>query len=125
MGCAACHGGDGGGGLKMSAASFGAIWSSNISSDPELGIGGWQDMEIARAIRAGVGQDGRPLHWRAMPWDHYSNLDEEDVRAIILYLRLLPPVEQRVPTPLPPAEDDCPAQVLFLTLTEAPGCSGG
>ena len=42
-----------------------------------------------------------------MTWDRLSNLDEEDLRAIIADVRLLPPVNRIVPLPLPPAADDC------------------
>jgi len=74
--------------------------------DP-TGIGGWSDGQIARAIRAGVSRDGRALHWQGMTWDHASNWDEEDARALVVYLRSLPPVRHAIPAPRPPAPDDC------------------
>jgi hypothetical protein len=39
-----------------------------------------------------------------MTWDQFSNLEEEDLRAIIAYVRLLPPVNRMVPGPRPPAD---------------------
>jgi hypothetical protein len=42
-----------------------------------------------------------------MTWDQFSNLDEEELRAIVAYLRLLPPVAHEVPSPRAPASDDC------------------
>jgi hypothetical protein len=54
----------------------------------------------------GVG-DGRPLHWQAMmPWDLTSSWSEEDRRAMLAYLRALPPVPGRLPGPRPPRVDD-------------------
>lgn len=119
--CAFCHG-DGSGGNSVSMRSFGTVWVRNISSDPETGIGAWSDAEIARAIRSGVSRDGGPLHWQGMVWDHLSNLDEEDVRALIVYLRTLPPISKRVPAPHPPSADDCPEYTFHLFDSMEPGC---
>ena len=120
--CAFCHGNDGRGGNKISMRSFGTLWTRNLSSDRETGIGEWSDAEIARAIRSGVARGGRPLHWQGMIWDHLSNLDEEDVRALAVYLRALPPVRFEVPEPLPPSEGDCEEYTFFLYDTRTPGC---
>ena len=49
-----------------------------------------------------------------MTWDFYSNLDEEDVHAIIAYLKTLPAVKKAIPAPRPPAADDCAVYSLFL-----------
>jgi mono/diheme cytochrome c family protein len=83
--CAFCHDNNGSGGAKLSWTAFGTLWTRNISSDPVTGIGAWSDTEIARAMRSGVTPDGRMLHWQGMIWDHASNWDEEDVRALITY----------------------------------------
>lgn len=123
MSCAyCCHRDDGAGGAKLSAQGMGSIWTRNISSDPATGIGAWSDAEIARAIRSGISRDGRQLHWQAMPWDHFSNLDEEDVRAIIVYLRTLPPVDFKVPDYRPPSPDDCEVYTFWIDTNLEPGC---
>jgi cytochrome c553 len=121
--CAFCHGNDGSGGSKISMRSFGTLWVRNISSDRDTGIGAWSDHEIARALRSGVARGGRPLHWQGMIWDHLSNLDEEDVRALIVYLRTLPPVRFEVPATLPPAAGDCEEYTFFLYATTTAGCA--
>jgi hypothetical protein len=54
-----------------------------FTADPQSGIGAWTDAELARAIRSGVSRDGRQLHWQGMTWDQLSNLEEEDLRAIV------------------------------------------
>jgi hypothetical protein len=46
------------------------------------------------------------MHWHAMPWDHFSNFHSEDLVALVVYLRSLPPVWSRVPDPRPPAPGD-------------------
>jgi mono/diheme cytochrome c family protein len=120
--CAFCHGGDGRGGSKVSMSSFGSLWVRNISSDAATGIGAWSDAEIARAIRSGVSRDGRALHWQGMIWDHLSNLDEEDVRALIAYLRALPAVRYELPPPRPPSAQDCTEYTFFLYETLESGC---
>ncbi len=120
--CAFCHGNDGRGGAKVSMRSFGTLWTRNISPDPETGIGDWSDAEIARAIRSGVSRDGGPLHWQGMVWDHLSNLDEEDVRALIVYLRAMPPIENEIPPNRPPSSDDCEEYTFYLIATDRPGC---
>jgi hypothetical protein len=98
------------------------LWTRNITSDPQLGIGAWSDAEIARAIRSGVSRDGRALHWQGMPWDHFSNWDEEDIRALIAYLRTLPPVANAVPPPRPPAPDDCAVYTFWTSSSTVYGC---
>jgi hypothetical protein len=113
---------DGRGGLKVSWAPFGTLWARNITPDSATGIGGWSDAQIARAIRAGVSQDGRALHWQGMIWDHASNWDEEDIRALIVYLRALPPVRHAIPAPRPPAPDDCSVYTFWVTPSTMPGC---
>ncbi len=52
----------------------------------------WTDGEIFRAITTGVSNDGRAL-FSLMPAHNYGKLDENDIKAIIAYLRTLRPVE--------------------------------
>jgi cytochrome c553 len=120
--CALCHGTDGSGGLKVNWAPFGTLWARNISPDAATGIGDWSDAQIARAIRSGVSRDGRPLHWQGMIWDHASNWDEEDIRAVVAYLRAIPPVRHVIPAPRPPAPGDCAIYSFWLKQTTVPGC---
>ncbi len=119
--CAYCHGNDGAGGLKLSGP-FGTMFTANISSDRAAGLGGWSDAEIARAVRSGVGKSGRPLFWQGMPWDHFSNLDEEDVVSLIAYLRALPPIAAKVPPHRLPAGDDCKIYTFWTSRNLEPGC---
>jgi mono/diheme cytochrome c family protein len=121
--CALCHDPTGEGGAKISMRSgFGTLWTRNITPDPASGIGNWSDAEIARAIRSGVTPDGRMLHWQGMIWDHASNWDEEDIRALVTYLRTLPPVEREIPPARPPSPDDCQEYTFWVAESEEPGC---
>ena len=84
----------------------GHIWSDqdmpwlvapNITPDNETGIGNWSDDTLARAIREGIGHDGRALFPR-MPYPHYREMSDEDLASIIVYLRTVPPVRNQLPT---------------------------
>ncbi len=71
----------------------GKIVAPNISPDPETGIGQWTDGEIVRAIREGVSRDGRPL-FPLMNYPAYRDLTDEDVLAIVAYLRTRKPIRR-------------------------------
>jgi mono/diheme cytochrome c family protein len=120
--CAFCHNPNGAGGTKVSWRPFGTLWTRNISSDTATGIGAWTDGQIARAIRSGITPDGRTLHWQGMIWDYASNWDEEDIRALVAYLRMLPPVTRQIPPARPPAADDCAVYTFWVAKSTEPGC---
>jgi mono/diheme cytochrome c family protein len=71
---------------------WGAVQAANISSHPIEGIGRWSDEQILGAITRGVLADGRrlapPMSGRAPVW---ARMDPADLRAIVAYLRSLPP----------------------------------
>jgi len=120
--CALCHHNDGSGGSKISWKPMGTVWSRNLTSDRDTGLGEWSEAQIARAIRSGISRNGHPLHWQAMTWDHASNWDEEDIRALIAYVRVLPPVNKKIPADRPPAADDCEVYTFWTSVSETPGC---
>jgi mono/diheme cytochrome c family protein len=120
--CLLCHQPDGSGGAKLSWRPVGTLWTRNITPHPDTGIGRWTDAQIARAIRSGIAADGRALHWQGMVWDHAGNLDEEDMRALVVFLRTLPPVAQKVPDATPPSADDCAIYTFWTVPSLTPGC---
>ena len=63
----------------------------NITPDPETGIGSWTDEQILTALREGRRPDGS-LIGPAMPFQSYRDLADQDVRAIVAYLRTVPAV---------------------------------
>jgi len=77
---------------------LGTIYSTNITQDKEIGIGSWSEREIREAIVKGVRPNGERL-LSVMPYDAYSGMAEEDLKALIAYLRTLKPVrkENRAP----------------------------
>lgn len=60
----------------------------------------WTDGEIFRAVTTGVSKDGRAL-FSLMPAHNYGKLDENDIKAIIAYLRSLTPIEHKTETSKP------------------------
>jgi hypothetical protein len=88
--------------------------STNLTPHPRDGIGGVSDAALLRAMRAGVGHDGRRLHWQAMPWDIGSRWTPEDQRAMLAYLRALPPVPGAVPPVRGPRPDDPLADTFYF-----------
>lgn len=97
------------GGMESRWRVYGRAVSSNLTPHPRDGIAGVPDRHLLRAMATGLGRDGRRLHWQAMPWDITSRWSLEDQRAILAYLRALPPVPGAVPPPRPPRPDDPPA----------------
>jgi mono/diheme cytochrome c family protein len=86
----------------------GLVAPPNISQDVEDGIGGWTDGEIIRAVREGIGKDGRAL-FPMMPYQSYARMSDEDVASLVVYLRSLPAVKHRVPK----TKIDFPVNVLM------------
>ncbi len=68
----------------------------NITPDKKTGAGTWTDDMFARAIREGVGHDGRALS-PAMPYNNFKRLSDEDLASVIVYIRSLPAVRNIVP----------------------------
>jgi alcohol dehydrogenase (quinone), cytochrome c subunit len=103
--CVACHSVPGGkafaGGLKM-GSPLGNIYSTNITPDPETGIGGYSLADFDAALRRGVAKDGHHLY-PAMPYPSYAKLTDEDVRALYdFFLKEVPPVRQaNLPSEIP------------------------
>lgn len=92
-----------GGSAPMGEMTGGVVYPSNLTPDPETGLGRWSEEEIGRAIRYGQRPDGRTLV-PVMPWPSYAQLTDEDLAAIVAYLRSLPPVHFVVPRNAAPGE---------------------
>ena len=84
---------------------FGSIYSSNITPDPDTGIGSWSLEAFSRAMRSGVSRDGHHL-FPAFPYEHFNKLSDEDIEAIYAYIMTsIPAVNQQkkengIPFPL-------------------------
>jgi mono/diheme cytochrome c family protein len=75
---------------------FGKIYSTNITPDKETGLGAWTDEQIQNAIVKGVRRDGSKV-LPIMPFEKYSGMAQEDLSALIAYLRALKPVKKATP----------------------------
>ncbi|SEJ78688.1 molybdopterin cofactor-binding domain-containing protein [Pseudomonas sp. NFR16] len=97
--CAVCHTSAGGvtnaGGLAMQTP-FGTLYSSNITPDPETGIGNWSYPAFERAMRDGISRDGKHLY-PAFPYTAFRNIDDADMQALYAYLMSQTPVKQVQP----------------------------
>lgn len=86
--CAACHTSASGqsfaGGVPL-ATPFGTIYGSNISPDPDHGIGRWNADEFYKAVTSGTAPGGRQLY-PAMPYASYHHMKREDADLIYGYL---------------------------------------
>jgi mono/diheme cytochrome c family protein len=93
--CAACHTAPGGapfaGGLPM-PSGFGTIYATNITPDPDDGIGRWSAEDFWRALHDGVRRDGEQLY-PAMPYTSYRGMTRADVEAIYAYVMQLLPMK--------------------------------
>lgn len=92
--CVSCHTSSGGpafaGGLAFETP-FGKLYSTNITPDPETGIGKWTEEQFRSAVREGVRPDGAHLY-PAFPYTAYTKLGDEDVSALFAYLKIIKPV---------------------------------
>ena len=97
--CVSCHTNDAGspfaGGLEF-ATPFGTIYSTNITSDPEAGIGQWSLEDFTNAMRYGEAPGGRHLY-PVFPYASYAIVSDEDVAAIYAYLQTIAPVKSMLP----------------------------
>ncbi|MGC1185980.1 MAG: c-type cytochrome [Candidatus Acidiferrales bacterium] len=80
----------------------GTVNPPNLTPDPETGSGTWTDDQLARAIREGIGHDGRAL-FPLMPYQNFRHMSDEDLASVVVFLRSLPPVHHVVP----------PTQIIF------------
>ena len=95
--CIACHSVPGGkpfaGGLKM-GTPLGAIYSTNITPDPDTGIGAYTLQDFDRAVRQGIAKDGHRLY-PAMPYPSYAKITDDDLKALYaFFMKEVPPVKQ-------------------------------
>lgn len=86
--CSACHTRPDGppfaGNLPLKTP-FGTIYTTNITPDPETGIGTWSREAFRRSMKSGVDRNGRHLY-PAFPYDHFTKVKDADIDAIYAYL---------------------------------------
>jgi len=85
------------GGIKWSVGPYGYVYSMNLTSDKETGLGNWTDDEIKRGMTKGIRKDGSRMVPFPMPWTSFANFTEDDLNAVVAYLRTVPPVYNKMP----------------------------
>lgn len=124
--CTFCHQGEGeqlDGKILVDDPAFGKIFSSNITRDPEAGIGHYTDGELVRLLRTGIKSNDKLVVPMMAKMPHLS---DEDVYSIIAYLRSDAPELAPSATARPEPEMGFVGKALFrlvfkpLTLPEAP-----
>jgi nicotinate dehydrogenase subunit B len=97
--CAVCHtqanGAINAGGRAIETP-FGVIYSTNITPDPESGIGAWSYPAFERAMREGIHRDGKHLY-PAFPYNHFAKTTDADLQALYAYLMAQPAVKSVSP----------------------------
>ena len=97
--CSVCHTRSDGpafaGGVGL-PTPFGTIYATNITPDPDTGIGLWSEAAFRRAMHEGIGRDGRHLY-PAFPYDHFTRVTDEDIAAIYAFLMTQKPVRYTAP----------------------------
>ena len=89
-------------GTTMWLGPWGASFTANLTPDSSTGIGAWTLDNFIKTMRTGkhLGT-GRGL-LPPMPWQGIGSLSDEDLAAIFAYLKSIPPINNRVPNPIPP-----------------------
>lgn len=108
VGCRDCHGPDLGGKVFIDDPSVGLIYGPNLTRGAGSVTVNFSDADWERSLRHGVGPDGRAL--LAMPSVEFMNLNQDDLAAVIAYLKSIPPIDREgLPTKISPI-----GRVLFV-----------
>lgn len=100
-GCIACHTDEKNGGAYLAGGralktEFGTFYSSNITPDPEAGIGGWSTGAFVRALREGLSPGGQH-YYPAFPYPSYTRMTEQDLVDLKAHLDTVEPIAGNVP----------------------------
>ena len=97
--CLGCHTATDGkpyaGGFPLKTP-FGVVHGTNITPDPETGIGRWSEADFSRALREGIDRRGHHLY-PAFPYDHFTKTTDDDIRALYAFIMTREPVRARTP----------------------------
>lgn len=90
-------------GLTSSTGPWGTSFAANLTPDA-TGIGTWSEEQFFKAIRQGKlkGLEGSRPILPPMPWQDFAKMTDQDLRSVFVYLKSLKPVENLVPSTIPP-----------------------
>lgn len=97
--CVGCHtalGGTTNAGGRAMDTPFGTVYSTNLTPDPEHGLGQWSFSAFQRAMREGLSRDGRHLY-PAFPFTSFAKMSDDDLMALYAYLMAQPAVASAPP----------------------------
>jgi mono/diheme cytochrome c family protein len=89
----------GGSDKPFSTRGVGKVWAANLTPDQQFGIGRFSDEQVKGALRSGQRlEDGKPMAFPMSSYiPHFSAMTDDDLDALIAYLRSLRPVHRQVP----------------------------
>lgn len=98
-GCLGCHTEDKEGaapyaGGRALETPFGTFYGPNITPHPDAGIGRWSEKDFRRALREGVGPDGKHLY-PAFPYSSFTRVTDADLLDLWAYVRSLAPSDRK------------------------------
>ena len=95
------------GDLTAAVGPWGVSFAANITSD-DTGLGNWNIERFKTAMREGKlkGDKGGRMMLPPMPWQNFGKLSDEDLESMFKYLQSTKPVENAVPSPIPPNKLD-------------------
>lgn len=87
------------------AGPWGVSFAANLTSD-ETGVGNWTEEQFITAMRKGKykGLEGGRDLLPPMPWQNFGQLTDNDLKAMLAYLKTTKPIHNVVPAPIPPTE---------------------
>jgi len=96
--CSGCHTAEAGymAGGEPFVTPFGTLYSTNITSHPEKGIGNWTREQFRAAMRSGVRPNGEHLY-PAFPYTSFTKVTDEDLDALYAYFQTVPPIDWTPP----------------------------
>ncbi len=89
--------------LTAAAGPWGVSFAANLTPD-ETGIGNWTEEQFKRALIQGKykGLEGGRMLLPPMPWQNYTTMADDDIKAVFAYLKNIKPVKNLVPQPVTP-----------------------
>ena len=88
--------------LTAWSGGWGVSFAANITGDMNTGIGIWTEKMFMDAMRTGKHMGTSRQILPPMPWNFYGQLTDEDLKALLAYLKSTKPIANRVPVPLGP-----------------------
>ena len=91
--------------LTAWSGPWGVSFTANLTPDEETGVlRDFTEEQFIQTMRTGRHQGQGRAILPPMPWPMIGKMTDEDLKAVFVYLRQIPPVKNKVPDPMPPAQ---------------------